>query len=160
MPDVQHKRGSRADLNTLAAANGLLLGQIYVITDEDRLAVATGIGTYQAYIKEGDNLTAGFSSDAESLGTISSGTLSLDIADEKENFKSMVNGGAFTLAVPTVNTTIVLQVTNNGSAGAITFAAGYQKVGGDDLTTTDGDDFLVHIAKVGSFASATVQALQ
>ena len=53
MPDVQHKRGSRADLNTLAAANGLLLGQIYVITDEDRLAVATGVGTYQAAEKEG-----------------------------------------------------------------------------------------------------------
>ena len=53
MPDVQHKRGSRADLNTLAAANGLLLGQIYVITDEDRLAVATGVGSYQAAEKEG-----------------------------------------------------------------------------------------------------------
>jgi len=53
MPNVQHKRGSRADLNTLAAANGLLLGQIYVITDEDRLAVATGVGSYQAAEKEG-----------------------------------------------------------------------------------------------------------
>ena len=53
MPDVQHKRGSRADLNTLAAANGLLLGQIYLITDEDRLAVATGVGSYQAAEKEG-----------------------------------------------------------------------------------------------------------
>jgi len=53
MPDVQHKRGSRADLNTLASANGLLLGQIYLITDEDRLAVATGVGSYQAAEKEG-----------------------------------------------------------------------------------------------------------
>ena len=52
MPDVQHKRGTRADLNTLAAADGLLIGQIYVITDEDRLAVAKTIGTYQATAKE------------------------------------------------------------------------------------------------------------
>ena len=54
MPDVQHKRGSRANLNTLAAADGLLIGQIYVITDEDRLAVAKTIGTYQATAKEGE----------------------------------------------------------------------------------------------------------
>ena len=54
MPDVQHKRGSRAALDTLAAADGLLVGQIYVITDEDRLAVAKTIGTYQAMAKEGE----------------------------------------------------------------------------------------------------------
>ena len=54
MPDVQHKRGSRANLNALAAADGLLIGQIYVITDENRLAVATTTGTYQAMAKEGE----------------------------------------------------------------------------------------------------------
>ena len=70
MPDVQHKRGSRADLNTLAAANGLLLGQIYVITDEDRLAVATGVGSYQGFRKEA-------SFDTEGVGTITGTTLDL-----------------------------------------------------------------------------------
>jgi len=54
MPDVQHKRGTRADLDTLAAADGLLVGQIYVITDEDRLAVALSIGSYQAMAKKGE----------------------------------------------------------------------------------------------------------
>jgi len=54
MPDVQHKRGSRAALDTLAAADGLLVGQIYVITDEDRLAVALSIGSYQAMAKKGE----------------------------------------------------------------------------------------------------------
>jgi hypothetical protein len=54
MPDIQHKRGSRANLNTLAAADGLLIGQIYIITDENRLAVATTTGTYQAMAKEGE----------------------------------------------------------------------------------------------------------
>ena len=54
MPDIQHKRGSRANLNTLAVADGLLIGQIYVITDENRLAVATTTGTYQAMAKEGE----------------------------------------------------------------------------------------------------------
>jgi len=61
MPDVQHKRGTRADLDTLAAADGLLVGQIYVITDEDRLAVAKTIGTYQTMAKEGEGSAAPFS---------------------------------------------------------------------------------------------------
>jgi hypothetical protein len=58
MPDIQHKRGTRADLNTLATANGLLQGQVYVIDDEDRIAIATGVGTYQAAAKEGEGGSA------------------------------------------------------------------------------------------------------
>ena len=87
MPDVQHKRGTRADLNTLAAANGLLVGQIYFITDESRIAVATAVGAYQAAIKEsGDsptfaNVTASGIIVAdmyrETVGDNSSGTLDL-----------------------------------------------------------------------------------
>ena len=61
MPDVQHKRGTRADLDTLAAADGLLVGQIYVITDEDRLAVALSIGSYQAMAKKGEAGGSAFS---------------------------------------------------------------------------------------------------
>lgn len=52
MPDIQHKRGIRSALNALAAANGLLPGQVYLITDENRLAVALTISTYQAMAKE------------------------------------------------------------------------------------------------------------
>ena len=54
MADVQHKRGTRANLDALATANGLLAGQVYVITDEDRMAIATGVGAYQAAAKEGE----------------------------------------------------------------------------------------------------------
>ncbi len=54
MPDVQHKRGTRAALNALATANGLKVGQVYVITDESRIAVATSVNAYTAYLKEGE----------------------------------------------------------------------------------------------------------
>ena len=54
MADVQHKRGTRSDLNILAAANGLLVGQVYFITDEDRLSIATSVSAYQAAAKEGE----------------------------------------------------------------------------------------------------------
>jgi len=259
MPDVQHKRGTRADLDTLAAADGLLVGQIYVITDEDRLAVALSIGSYQAMAKRGEgavdatnvaaagalmdsevtnlaqvkafsssdyaaashthtianvtslqtslnakaplaspaltgnptaptqtagnnttriattafvatglgttarmgtSLTGGFASDIHAVGTQSSGTFTPTISATVENIKTLTNGGAHTWAIPSANGSIVVQVTNNGSAGAITFAAGYQKVDGDDLTTTNGEDFMIHLFRVGSFATATVVALQ
>jgi hypothetical protein len=54
MPNVQHKRGTRAALNALAAGNGLLVGQLYIITDESRIAVATAVNAYTAYVKEGE----------------------------------------------------------------------------------------------------------
>ena len=59
MPNVQHKRGSRAALNALAASNGLLVGQIYFITDEDRLAVGLSVSSYQAMAKQGEGGGAG-----------------------------------------------------------------------------------------------------
>lgn len=54
MPNIQHKRGTRSALDALAAANNLLVGQVYVITDEDRLAVATSVSTYQTFAKESE----------------------------------------------------------------------------------------------------------
>lgn len=54
MPNLQHKRGSRAALDALATGGGLLAGQIYVITDQNRLAVATSASAYTAFLKEGE----------------------------------------------------------------------------------------------------------
>lgn len=54
MPDIQHKRGTRAALNTLATNNGLKIGQIYLITDEGRLAVATAGNAFSTFRREAD----------------------------------------------------------------------------------------------------------
>lgn len=55
MPDIQHKRGSRAALDALAASNGLLVGQVYSITDEDgRIAIATAVNAYTAFAKQSE----------------------------------------------------------------------------------------------------------
>lgn len=40
------KRGTRAQLNAAAAANGLRAGKPYLITDEGRLAVGLTVGSY------------------------------------------------------------------------------------------------------------------
>lgn len=90
MPNVQHKRGTRAALNALAAAGELLPGQIHVIADEGRLAVALTASTYQAFAKQSEAgggggadpwtrvyLASDFVNAATSFVTITDGTAAL-----------------------------------------------------------------------------------
>lgn len=104
-----------------------------------------------------DVLTAGFAATPYNAGTKSSGTFTPDEANG--NFQYCVNGGAFTLAPPTNNCTLIIQITNNGSAGAIT-TSGFTKVTGTAPGTTNGDDFLAYITKINGFSHLAWQALQ
>ena len=105
-----------------------------------------------------DELTAGFTAAIHDAGTKSTGTFTPAFADG--NFQKYVNGGAHTLAPPsTGNGTMILQVTNNASAGAVT-TSGFTKVTGDTITTTDGDDFLFVITKLDGFTHLLVLELQ
>ena len=54
MPDVRHKRGTRAALVALAGTDGLKPGQVYVLTDEGRLAVALTTSTFETFAKESE----------------------------------------------------------------------------------------------------------
>lgn len=104
-----------------------------------------------------DVLTAGFAADPYNAGTKSSGTFTPDEANG--NFQYCVNGGAFTLAPPTNNSTMILQITNNASAGTIT-TSGFTKVTGATPGTTDGHDFLGYVTKINGFSHLAWQALQ
>lgn len=103
-----------------------------------------------------DNVTAGYTATSDSDGTKSSGTYTPTPAGG--NFKHIINGGAFTLAAPTATGcyTMVIEVVNNASAGAITFS-GFDKESGDALTTTDGDDFHLIITKSNTKVSVVKQ---
>lgn len=106
-----------------------------------------------------DNLTAGYTATADNDGTISSGTYTPSPVGG--NLKRIVNGGAFTLAAPTYagDYTMIVQMTNNSTAGAVTFS-GFNRQTGDALTTTNGHDFFLFIVKINGFKSVNVQALQ
>ncbi len=104
-----------------------------------------------------DSLEVGYSADGYDFGTETTGTFTPDPA--LGNFQYGVNGGAHTLAPPTLNCAILLQYTNDGSAGALT-TSGFTIVDGDSLTTTSGDDFFLQILKLNGFSSLTVKALQ
>ena len=104
-----------------------------------------------------DVLTAGFANTIHDLGTITSGTVTPNEANG--NMQKMVNNGAHTLAVPANDCTMIIQVTNDSSAGTVTTSA-YDIVDGDSLTTTNGDDFFYYITNMGTFTLLTVKALQ
>jgi hypothetical protein len=103
-----------------------------------------------------DVLTAGFATTPYDFGTLTTGTLTPDEANGGMQYG--VNGGAHTLAPPTNNTTLILQYTNNASAGAIT-TSGFTKVSGA-FTTTNADDFLCYITKINGFSELVIRAMQ
>jgi hypothetical protein len=107
------------------------------------------------------NLTAGYKTKAYDNGTKNTGTFTPDPVNG--NIQKAINGGAHTLAPPSItgdvdSCSIVVQYTNNGSAGAIT-TSGFTKVDGS-FDTTSGNDFLCTITVVGSFSHLNITALQ
>ncbi|MDV2964539.1 hypothetical protein RZ532_01005 [Nitratireductor aquimarinus] len=121
---------------------------------------AQGTKADNAVPKAGGALTGGFTATAQSDGTKTGGTYTPSPATG--NMRTAVNGGAFTLAAPTLagDYTLIIQITNNASAGAITFSGFNKADGTDDLTTTNGHDFLIFITKIGALKHAQVVPLQ
>ena len=93
-------------------------------------------------------------------GTVSSGTYTPAIANGGTQY--ITNNGAFTLAAPANDCTILLLITNGASAGNITFSGSYTVSSntGDPLTTTNTNRFMISIARVNGVASYLIKALQ
>lgn len=101
-------------------------------------------------------LAAGFDVTPFNAGTKSSGTYTPAPADG--NMQRAINGGAHTLAPPATDCNIVVQYTNNGSAGAITTSGFTQVLGAP--TTVNGDDFFAFITRINGFSCLMWVALQ
>lgn len=91
-------------------------------------------------------------------GTVASGTYTPSPANGY--FQEYTNGGAHTLAPPTVagSYRITLDITNNASAGAITTSS-FTKVDGDSLDTTNAHAFRLYIVKGGLGTHMTVKRM-
>lgn len=142
----RRNNANTAWINIMDLATGLIIG-----TDVQAYNVDT------LFADVADVLTAGFASTIHDNGTQTTGTLAPNEANG--NMQKAVNGGAHTLAPPANDSTMVIQYTNNASAGAIT-TSGFTLVDGDSLTTTDGDDFFLYITNSDTFSLLTVKALQ
>lgn len=157
----------------VAAASTTVAGKVELTTDAEAqggvdttravtaAALASTIGvTIQAYDADTAKLdvadqvvTGGARVTSLSLGTISSGTVTPDPGDRP--MQHYTNGGAHTLAPGSNAGYYVLDITNNGSAGAIT-TSGWTKVEGA-FTTTNAHTFRCScsIGNVGSLLQIT-----
>jgi hypothetical protein len=57
MATLQVKRGTRAQLDSAAGSSALRVGEPYLITDENRLAVGLTTSTYVAAAKSSETVT-------------------------------------------------------------------------------------------------------
>ena len=106
-----------------------------------------------------NGINSGYTANAFNAGTKSSGTYTPEPSDG--NIQKYVNGGAHTLAAPIAagDYTLVIQCTNNASAGNVT-TTGFTKVDGDSITTANAHKFLIYITKINSLIYLHVKALQ
>ena len=122
--------------------------------------IGTNIQAYDADTLKADTddtLSGGFQYTADADGTKTSGTYTP--AYTGGNVKTATNGGGHTLAPQSGDGTLIIQYTNDGSAGSIT-TSGWDIVTGDSLTTTSGHDFMMYLTVVGSFQHLHIVALQ
>jgi len=152
-----------AALTTITSTARTLLDDTSTSAMRTTLGVAIGsdVQAFDADTLKGDvenqTITGGGTVTSKSLGTQSSGTLTLDMGDRP--LQHYTNGGAHTLAPGAVNGSCLIDITNNASAGAIT-VSGWTKTSGDAFTTTNGDKFRCHCS-VGNGGSLLIrQALQ
>jgi len=121
--------------------------------------MASGVEAADAAIlksDQADTLTVGYDVTTFNAGTQSSGTFTP--APASGNIQRAVNGGAFTLAPPATDCAMIIQITNNASAGVIT-TSGYTLVEGS-FTTTNADDFMVYITRINGFSLLSIKELQ
>lgn len=105
---------------------------------------------------EDQTITGGANVTSKSLTT---GNITVDCGARPVQY--ITNGGAFTITAPSADGNCILLVTNNGSAGAITFS-GFT-VGsntGDALTTTNTNKFAIYITRANGTSFYSIQALQ
>jgi hypothetical protein len=137
-------------------------------TDERKGVSVTDIGTFLSiggggtplYANVADQtISGGANISSLSLGTVSSGTVTIDCGARPQQF--IINNGAFTLAAPVIDGNCYLLVTNGASAGAIAFS-GFT-VGantGDALTMVNGNRFTIMIWRINGVSMYRIAAAQ
>ncbi len=138
-----------SQLRTVAMTGDVTAPANSFVTTVDAKFLQTGVSK---------NLTIGNTFTANNIGTKSSGSFTPD--PTLGNYQFYVNGGAHTLLAPTVDCAIDILVTNNASAGVITFTNFAGGTHGDALTTTNTSIFIISIKRIAAVAAYTIKALQ
>lgn len=129
------------------------------LTNATGLPAAGVVGTAGTLTVADQTLSGGTNLTAYSIGTVSSGTTTIDCGKNPAQY--LTNGGAFTFAAPSNDGTCYVLITNNGSAGAITFSGFTAEAShGDALTTTNSSKFTLSVWRINGTADYRVVAMQ
>jgi len=113
-------------------------------------------GTLAILEKEGQLVSGGATITSKSLST---GNITVDCGARALQY--VTNGGNFTITAPAADGSCILLVTNNASAGAISFTGFSVGSGtGDSLTTTNGHKFSLSIWRVNAVSGYRIAAHQ
>lgn len=124
----------------------------YAGTDSTTVTFPSTNSTVASLNIADQTVTGGVVITSNNLGTISSGTTTLDCGARGTQY--LTNNGAFTLAAPANDSSCIVEVTNGASAGTITFS-GWQ-VGsntGDTYATTNAKIFDLFVRRINGHAS-------
>jgi hypothetical protein len=141
-----------ADGKTLSANNSITFSG----TDATTMTFPSINANVAALNIAGQTITGG-----ANVTTLSQATGNLTVNCGLRPAQSIANGGAFTISAPANDGYCVLLVTNNSTAGAISFS-GFS-VGantGDALTTTSGSRFMIFVYRVDGVSTFSIKALQ
>jgi hypothetical protein len=118
-------------------------------SDTSRLAAAGG-----------QTVTGGFALTPYNAGNMGTGTFTF--VPTNGNYQYASNTGAVQIQVPASDCAMDILITNSGTAGAITFAAGFtvNSNTGEALDTTNGHKFIVSIRRINGVSTYMVKALQ
>lgn len=147
------------DLTSAGALAGTELLEVEQSGNSRKVTVDTALSDRSVLVAGTENqgpITGGASVTSKSLGTVSSGTLTLDMGDCP--LQHYTANGAHTLAPGSVVGSCLLDVTNGASAGARTLS-GWTKVEGE-FTTTNGHKFRCHCSVGNGGSLLVIQALQ
>jgi hypothetical protein len=129
------------------------------LTNATGLPAAGVVGTAATLTVAGQTVTGGVHVTSNSLGTISSGTTTLDNGTRPTEY--LTNGGAFTLAADTTHDgSVAVEATNNGSAGTITVSGISGSCVGATPDTTNTHKFLYVFTTVNGHAYCSIVAGQ
>jgi hypothetical protein len=152
-------------------SNTLTLGGALTTTGAATPTLAFGSGSYTYTFgasandtvallgKRAQALVGGVEITSYSIGTVTSGTTTIDCGNSPQQY--LTNGGAFTFHSPAADGNCLVMITNNGSAGAVTFTGFTSEAShGDALDTTSGHAFTISVWEINSVADYRVVAMQ
>jgi hypothetical protein len=146
--------------SSIASFTTYLTGTASLLTANN----ATNLGgvTSSSYLRRDSTaaITAGYTLTPGNLGTISTGTTTLNPATA--NYQYYTNAGAHTIAAPSSDCAIDVLVTNSATAGAITLSGFTAPTGGggDTYATTNGNRYILIVRRINGVSTYSWKALQ